>query len=60
MWHPRLPRRAARSATSRVAPPLYARIVDALASDIAEGHLVPGTRLPTQRELAEVVAAAVR
>lgn len=42
-WKPRLaPDRA-----------LYLAIVDALAEDIASGRLARGTRLPTQRELAE-------
>jgi DNA-binding transcriptional MocR family regulator len=58
-WRPRLPRRTGRSLTARLDPPLYARIVDALAADIAEGRLVPGSRLPTQRELAEHVGATV-
>jgi DNA-binding transcriptional MocR family regulator len=59
MWRPRLPRRTARSGNTRLDPPLYARIVDALASDIALGQLVPGARLPTQRELAEAVGTTV-
>jgi DNA-binding transcriptional MocR family regulator len=58
-WHPRLARRTGRSSTARLDPPLYARIVDALAADIAEGRLVPGSRLPTQRELAETVGTTV-
>jgi DNA-binding transcriptional MocR family regulator len=58
-WQPRLLRRPGRSSTGRSNPPLYIRIVDALASDIAQGHLVPGTRLPTQRELAERVGTTV-
>jgi DNA-binding transcriptional MocR family regulator len=58
-WRPRLARRTGRSATARLDPPLYARIVDALAADIAEGQLVPGARLPTQRELAEAVGTTV-
>jgi DNA-binding transcriptional MocR family regulator len=64
MWHPRLARRPTRSGSGRAAnarldPPLYARIVDALAADIAQGQLVPGARLPTQRELAEAVGTTV-
>lgn len=58
-WRPRLARRTGRGAHARLDPPLYARIVDALAADIAEGRLVPGSRLPTQRELAEAVGATV-
>src|SRR5262249_44130901 len=33
--------------------PLYARLVEALARDIAAGTLPPGQRLPTQRALAD-------
>ena len=55
---PRAPHRPP-AATARLDPPLYARIVDALAADIAEGRLVPGSRLPTQRELAERVGTTV-
>ena len=58
-WRPRLARRSGRNSHARLDPPLYARIVDALAADIAEGRLVPGSRLPTQRELAEAVGATV-
>ncbi|GJE03083.1 PLP-dependent aminotransferase family protein [Methylobacterium isbiliense] len=36
--------------------PRYLAIVDALAEDIRTGRLSPGTRLPTQRALAEVLA----
>ncbi|WP_224360336.1 aminotransferase-like domain-containing protein [Hyalangium versicolor] len=39
--------------------PLYRAIADALAADIEEGRLAPGTRLPTHRELAEVVGVTV-
>jgi DNA-binding transcriptional MocR family regulator len=35
------------------AEPLYARLVSALERDVAEGALAIGTRLPTQRDLAE-------
>ena len=35
--------------------PLYLAIADALQSDIAEGRLEPGARMPTQRELARSV-----
>ena len=50
------PSRAARraAAPSRGRPrPLYLRIVDALAADVASGRVAADTRLPTQRELAE-------
>ncbi|HEX2093712.1 MAG TPA: PLP-dependent aminotransferase family protein [Longimicrobiaceae bacterium] len=33
--------------------PVYLAIVDAIAADVREGRLHPGTRLPPQRELAE-------
>ena len=39
--------------------PLYRAIADALAADIEEGRLSPGTRLPTHRELAERVGVTV-
>ncbi|MFP2906993.1 GntR family transcriptional regulator [Pyxidicoccus sp. 3LFB2] len=39
--------------------PLYRVIADALAADIDEGRLAPGTRLPTHRELAETVGVTV-
>ena len=32
--------------------PRYVAIADALAADISEGRLPPGTRLPTHRDLA--------
>jgi DNA-binding transcriptional MocR family regulator len=35
--------------------PVYLAIADAIATDIAQGHLVPGTRLPAQRALADVL-----
>ncbi len=35
--------------------PLYLAIAEALASDIGEGRLLPGARLPAQRALAEVL-----
>lgn len=34
------------------AGPKYRAIVDAIAADMAEGRLVPGTRMPTHRDLA--------
>lgn len=39
--------------------PLYRVIADALAADVEEGRLAPGTRLPTHRELAEKVGVTV-
>jgi DNA-binding transcriptional MocR family regulator len=39
--------------------PLYRAIADALAADIEQGRLAPGTRLPTHRELAERVGVTV-
>lgn len=39
--------------------PLYKRIVDALAADIARGRLPPGARLPPHRELAHVLEMSV-
>lgn len=35
-----------------MAPPRYKTLVDTLASEIRQGRLAPGTRLPTHRELA--------
>ncbi|MDI3288710.1 PLP-dependent aminotransferase family protein [Polyangium sp. 15x6] len=49
-WRPRLRRSSA---------PLYAAIVDALAADISAGKLRAGDRLPTHRELANVVGASL-
>jgi len=43
-WTPNLPTGPA---------PVYARIVERLATDIDEGQLAPGARLPTQRALAD-------
>ena len=37
--------------TDRVGP-IYRSIADALADDVAQGRLKPGTRLPTHRDLA--------
>src|ERR1700755_3121275 len=39
--------------------PIYARIADQLERDVAEGLLHPGTRLPTQRELARRLGLTV-
>jgi len=39
--------------------PRYRAIAEALATDIAEGRLVPGTRLPTHRDLAEALGVTV-
>jgi DNA-binding transcriptional MocR family regulator len=39
--------------------PAYAAIVQALRSDAASGQLLPGDRLPTHRDLAEVLGVAV-
>jgi DNA-binding transcriptional MocR family regulator len=36
--------------------PVYLAIADAIASDIADGRLRPGTRLPAQRALADVLS----
>jgi len=38
---------------SRFGRPHYAAIADAIAADLQEGRLAPGTRLPPQRELAD-------
>ena len=35
--------------------PVYLAIADAIASDVEEGRLMPGTRLPAQRALAEIL-----
>ena len=39
--------------------PLYVSIIKALASDIEQGELTHGTRLPTQRELADALGVAL-
>ncbi|HXH04481.1 MAG TPA: PLP-dependent aminotransferase family protein [Candidatus Competibacteraceae bacterium] len=39
--------------------PRYLAIADALARDLAEGRLTPGTRLPTHRELAQRLGVTV-
>ena len=44
IWSPRLPKNS---------DPIYSRIADALERDIRESVLVPGSRLPTHRELAK-------
>ena len=65
MWQPKLPpvsvpARAPGRGASRGRPrPLYLRIVDALAADVASGRLAADTRLPTQRELAERVGTTI-
>jgi DNA-binding transcriptional MocR family regulator len=41
------------------ARPLYLRIVDALAADVASGRVAAETRLPTQRELAERLGTTI-
>ena len=46
MWTPRL---------EKGSGPLYQAIADAIAADIASGHLAPGTRLPPQRSLAQAL-----
>jgi len=43
IWSPRLP---------ETTEPIYSRIADALERDVRAGVLVPGSRLPTHRELA--------
>lgn len=45
-WSPRLSRRDS---------PVYLAIADSIAEDVAAGRLGPGTRLPTHRELAELL-----
>lgn len=50
-WRPKL-------STSRSAP-LFRRLVDSIAADIASGKLAPGERLPPQRDLAHSLAISV-
>ena len=71
--HPHLPRPSRRhvaaEASSHLRPgrgasrgrprPLYLRIVDALAADVASGRVAADTRLPTQRELAERLGTTI-
>ncbi len=44
---------------ANLAGPRYAAIADALAADVAEGHLEPGVRLPTHRDLAHRLKVTV-
>ncbi len=39
--------------------PLYQEIVRALADDITDGGLIPGSKLPTQRDLADKLGVAI-
>jgi DNA-binding transcriptional MocR family regulator len=50
MWKPRIGDRDG---------PIYRAIVDALQEDVSQGHLKPGTQLPTQRALADVLKITV-
>jgi DNA-binding transcriptional MocR family regulator len=65
MWQPKVPPisvpapSSGRSAARGRPRPLYLRIVDALASDVASGRVAPETRLPTQRELAERLGTTI-
>ena len=65
MWQPKLapisvPNRPhGRSAGGGRPRPLYLRIVDALAADVASGRVAADTRLPTQRELAERLGTTI-
>ena len=63
MWQPKLspisvPARASRGSGGRPRP-LYLRIVDTLAADVAAGRVAPDTQLPTQRELAERLGTTI-
>lgn len=49
-WKPELPRKGA---------PLYLSLVRKLEEDIAQGRLAVGTRMPTQRELADELKVAI-
>src|SRR5262245_10123702 len=64
IWSPRLPRTPSGRDSGPRRPggrriPLHQRITDALAADVAEGRLAPGTRLPTQRDLADTLGTTV-
>ena len=50
MWNPAL---------ARDAEPKYQALIDALQRDIDAGVLTPGTRLPTQRDLAQRLGVAI-
>lgn len=50
MWIPRVEGRDG---------PIYRAIVDALQEDVGQGHLKPGTQLPTQRALADALNITV-
>ena len=50
IWTPSIPSHA---------DPKYLALVDALAHDIQHGHLQPGERLPTQRQLADRLGVAL-
>ena len=61
MWQPRLaPVSVPRGGRAAGRPrPLYLRIVDALAADVAANRVAPHTRLPTQRELADRLGTTI-
>lgn len=50
MWIPRVDKREG---------PIYRAIVDALADDVGQGNLKPGSQLPTQRALADALNITV-
>src|SRR5689334_17242793 len=58
MWQPKVPPVSVPASSGRPRP-LYLRIVDALAADVAAGRVSPETQLPTQRELAHRLGTTI-
>src|SRR5690349_5693981 len=59
MWQPKVPPVSVPANSGGRPRPLYLRIVDALAADVAAGRVSPETQLPTQRELAHRLGTTI-
>ena len=59
MWQPKVPPVSVPARGGGRPRPLYLRIVDALAADVAAGRVSPETQLPTQRELAHRLGTTI-
>ena len=59
MWQPKVPPVSVPASNGGRPRPLYLRIVDALAADVAAGRVSPETQLPTQRELAHRLGTTI-